>query len=321
MIFSTKNLVKSITDIPDEWIYAFYLELTKPLSGRSMYLKSPFSETDNRPSFALYCKDGKYKFKDFSHGAQGTAVDLVMAKFNLTYSTACAKIINDFVANPDFEVEIVEEKVKFNIECLDYEVRSWNMLDVKYWSAYQIGSDLLYEYNVRPLRSLSVMMYGETYIYRGDYMYGYFNNKGDLCKVYRPKESVLKFIRLQEYIQGSDQIYSDRKLVLIQSSLKDIMALRSLNLRISAVAPEGESAMLDKAFIEGLQSNGHLLATLFDGDKAGVKGMLKYKETYGLPYVYIPNPDENTKDIADIRKNYSKQRALQLIVPKINSLL
>ena len=325
-MFSTKNIVSSVEKIPDEWIFSFYLKLSNPLTGRTVYLKSPFSSTDTRPSFCLYHRDGRYRFKDFSADLQGTAIDYVIAagkvnNKNYGYRDAVKQILFDYASNPDFTVSIVEKKEEFNIVCEDYEARQWTSDDVAYWSSYKINSTILDRYNVKSLEYVVVQMYGDRYIYRSRLMYGFFNSLGDLCKVYRPEELSMRFIRLQDYILGSDQVNPNIKPVLVQSSLKDIMAMQSIGVVANGVAPEGESTILPKEYLDTLRSKGHIILTLFDPDTTGIKGMLKYKEVYGVPYVYIPKPDSNTKDIADIRKNYSLWQSRRLIIPQINKKL
>lgn len=319
-MYSTKNIVTRIDEVPEEWVFSFYLRLNKPMDGRSIYLKSPFSKTDTRPSFALYYKNGKYKFNDFSEGVSGSAVDLVMKLHKLSYVDAVKKILQDYEENPSFVIPEVKEKKEWNIRLEDVETRKWNSLDAEHWLSYKIGSNILESFNVKPIEYLAIYIYNELYEFSGDYTYGYFDRDGNLCKVYRPKEKIMRFIRIMDYLQGSDQVNKSYPLILIQSSLKDIMAMQSLGLKVNGIAPEGESTLLDASDVNHYVNEGFKLATLFDGDIAGIKGMLKYKETYGIPYVYVPKKSDKDKDIAEIRKNFSKRRALEIIVPRINKI-
>jgi hypothetical protein len=77
-----------IKEVPTEWIFEFYLNLEK-LHGQEVKIHSIF-RNERTPSMCIFLceKSNEYKYKDFSSGEYGSAVDLVKHLFNLTYEGA-----------------------------------------------------------------------------------------------------------------------------------------------------------------------------------------------------------------------------------------
>jgi hypothetical protein len=52
-MISTKNLVSSIIDVPDHWIFEHYCNLSEKLVGQDVKIKSLFNPTERTPSFSI----------------------------------------------------------------------------------------------------------------------------------------------------------------------------------------------------------------------------------------------------------------------------
>ena len=95
---STINFITSILDVPREWIFEHYLNLTCRLSGQTVKLKSVFNLSEKTESMYIYFDETKnyYRFKDFSSGYGGDSSNLIMYLYNLSRKQANLKIVLDY---------------------------------------------------------------------------------------------------------------------------------------------------------------------------------------------------------------------------------
>jgi hypothetical protein len=223
-IFSTDTF-----PVPNTWVFEKFLNLSEKLAGQSVSIRSIFNKDDKTPSMMIYLhENGKYKFKDFSTGHSGDAVDLIQRIYNLPSRQEAFRKTHDFWKAGDYESYTVGELIKTEYEVSKFSVRQWNTNDVKYWTDYKIGSDALELYNIKPLSSYTFKMTrGESVTeneFSKPYCYGYFRKDGTLYKIYNPKDKRTKFIKVKNYIQGHDQLQFKGKWLLILASLKDLIA-------------------------------------------------------------------------------------------------
>lgn len=279
-------------------------------------MKSIFNAADKTPSMHVYMLPNRiYRFKDFSTGKGGDGVDLVAELIaiekQLPKAVPAADAVyaivteyNQFIASGGVR-ETRELKVYAKYKVNSFLKRQWNNLDQKYWTDYAIGSKLLESYNVSPLESYCMVKdeHGKkTEIeLRGDNLYGYFRKDGTLYKVYQPKIRKKKFIKVLDYIQGTDQLKYQTPNLVICASLKDLMCLMSMGFTtIEAVAPDSENTPIPKNIIQSYLHKYKNVCTLFDNDVAGKKSMASYNEKYGLPGVTF----DMEKDVADAVKKH-----------------
>lgn len=324
-MFKTKNLVHNVKDVPVPWVFEHFAKLKEKLQGQDVKIKSLFNTKERTPSFCIFLgKDKVYKFKDFSTGKSGDHITLVKELHGLAYNKACEMIVqsyNDFVLhnNGGYDVQEFKQASKYKIS--DFVFRSWNTQDQYYWTQFNIGSRLLDEYCVRPLEyyTLSKEEDGQISTLRisGNYLYGYFKTDGTLYKVYQPKTKDKKFLKVQDYIQGSEQL-KGHKYLIITSSLKDIMALKSLKIPVDYVAPDSENSMIRKEVMQSYLKAYQKVIILFDFDDAGIKAAEKYKEVY--PDV-IPCILPMSKDPSDSIKDHGAKKVYLTLVPLINKKL
>ena len=71
--------------IPSNKIFEKILNLKEELTGQSIKIKSIFNKNDKTPSMVIYysTEDSMYRFKDFSTGLYGDAVDIVNELYSL----------------------------------------------------------------------------------------------------------------------------------------------------------------------------------------------------------------------------------------------
>jgi hypothetical protein len=318
-MISTKILIPDIKSVPIAWVFEHYCRLDQKLTGQDIKIKSVFNPSERTPSMCIYFKPEKdrYQYKDFSTDNGGDCVDLVQKMLGIdTRLNTMHKIVrdyNEFVLhnNGGYDIQVFKQYNKYKID--RYELRQWNTLDKSYWSKYGIGSRLLEHYNVKPL-STYTMFKEEDGIYKvlnieGSNIYGYFKKDGTLVKIYQPKVQKKKFLKVKDYVQGSEQLSNSSRLVIV-SSLKDGMCLKKMYPEIDFLAPDSENTMIKKEYLDDVSKNYEKCYILFDNDEAGNRATLKYINQFSyLEPLYL----QLSKDISDSVMDHS--------YPEVKSIL
>lgn len=327
-MLNTKNIITSISDVPVEWVYEYYLKLNVKLVGQSHQVLSPFNSNDKRPSFGLYLnKDNIYKFKDFSTGKQGDNVALVEAMFNLSSrGEAAHKIISDYInwlKNNENDFDTREKVVITSYKVTEFTKRGWTKPDEKFWTKYNIGSKILKHYNVEAIDSYKMQRHvgdepQEIEIKSRPHTYGYFRADGTLYKIYQPYIKEMKFVKVRDYVQGTDQLTMQKKYLVICSSLKDIMAFHSLGYKdAECVAPDSENTLLADHVMNAYKLKYQSVVVLFDNDEAGIKAAKKYEEKYDIKSVQL----NMSKDLSDAIRDHGVLEVLKALTPNLKQAL
>ena len=320
-----KTIQTNIRDIPSEWIFEYYLKLPIGiLNGQDIKMPSVFNQ-EKTPSMCIYLgRDMMYRFKDFSSGHGGNAFAFVQMLFNINIGECYFLIERDYKAflegNQHHVNTILIAQDRYKVT--NHVERQWNVYDKEFWTSFMIGSDLLKQFNVRPLKSYTMSKVDEgstkEIVIDGYNLYGYFKNDGTLYKIYQPKIKKKKFIKVAMYIQGSEQLTYKVPYLVICSSLKDVMAFNKLGFRnAEAIAPDSESSMIPEDVIQMYLSKYKQVATLFDNDEAGIKSMLKYQEMYNIPYVLL----KMEKDLSDSIREHGVDNTRVNLYPIITKVL
>ena len=313
-MLSTKNLVHDVHDVPVIWIFENYARLPYKLNGQDVKIKSIWNQKDRTPSMCIYLDKIKiiYKFKDFSTGKQGSAIDLVKELYNEEFFSASKRIVhdyNDFVLHNNGGYNVDEFKIQSKYQVSSYSSRQWNTKDQYYWTQFNIGSRLLDLYNVRPLDEYTMCKKEENEEDKllkisSSYIYGYFRENGELYKIYQPKVKEKKFIKVCNYLQGQDQL-SDKPHLMIVSSLKDLMSIKSLKIPgYDYVAPDSENSMIPKAQMLDFTTRYTNIHMILDNDDAGQKAMIKYTDQYDIAAFKL----KLSKDIADSVRDFGPKQ-------------
>lgn len=317
----TRTFKANTFPIPSGKIFEKLFNLEESLEGQSVSVKSVFNDQDNDPSMIIFYKEDEdmYRFKDFSSGNYGDACDVVVHMYNLkTRNDGFYKILELFendetvVNKGGFKPSVITKEIT------DYTLRKWLLLDEHYWAEFGIGGPFLLKYNIKPLKdyTLTITKNGkkEDMVFTHVYCYGYFNKKGELCKIYNPTNTKAKFIKVKDMIQGEDQLKYTGKILIIGSSLKDVGAFQALKFKnIELVVPDSENTKIPKDRIDFYKTKYKFIFTMFDNDVAGMKAMKEYKELYGLPYIYF----SIEKDVAECVKQHGVESSRVLIKPLI----
>lgn len=307
-------------EIPQTWIFEHFCGLDTKLTGQDIKIKSLFNPNEKTPSFVLYFRDGKYRFKDFSSGRSGGAFDLVQQIYGINLAETFNLVKREYVKYLDgyggYDQFKLEAPVKHILT--DYKVRKWNSYDAKYWTAYNISSYILEEYNVKPLDYFVFEKEdkSERYVTQKERTYGYFKNDGTLYKIYTPYREK-KFLKICDQIQGLEQVKFNNPTLIICSSLKDVMSFRSLTGKIDLIAPDSENSRIRPEIINYFKQTYNTVLTLFDNDTAGLKSMHSYKESFDIDFVHL----EMSKDLSDSVKDFGPDAVKQMLFPLIKKQL
>jgi hypothetical protein len=322
-----RKYVFFVEDVPSQWIFEHYLGLKERLTGQSVKMNSVF-KSEKTPSMCLYVNDkGEYMFKDFSSSKGGNGVALVSELFSIAYKDAAMKIKSDYehyINDEEIPIELINTEISphSRYKLSSHNKRAWNKADALFWTQFGIGSDILNEYNVVPLDSYTLSRtdkHGaiETIQIKKQGIYGYFTKDGELYKIYQPGQKSKKFIKIKDYIQGTDQL-KHKKYLMICSSLKDAMAFVSLGFsNIDVIAPDSENIMIPKDTIEELKSKYVKVFTIMDDDSAGLKSMIRYQDEYGIPYLHL----QMSKDLSDSVKDYGRKSVKVVLYNMLKDLV
>jgi 5S rRNA maturation endonuclease (ribonuclease M5) len=321
-MISTRNIISDLDEVPKEWVFEYYLNLREKLTGQNIKMLSAFNVKDKVPSMFIYQDNGKYKFKDFSSGFQGDHIELVKHLFQYdTRIKSISRILSDYQEYLKHNAPVERGPIQFydKFKVVDFEMRHWNTLDQKYWTQFKIGSSILSQYNVVPLEFFTMSKTEPdgsitSYKFSRPYVYGYFRNDGELYKIYMPKIPEKKFIKIQNYTQGMDQLKYDSKYLLIVSSLKDLMSFRRLGIgNIECIAPDSENTMIGESTIKSLSKRYNSIIVLFDNDEPGLKAAKRYQDKYGINFINL----DMSKDLSDSVKDHG----IEAVRDKLLSLL
>jgi hypothetical protein len=323
-MISTRFLISDISEVPSVWAFEYYCNLSEKLVGQQLKMTSMFNPTERTPSFVLYCNEGSYLFNDFSTGRKGNFVKLVSDLYGLEYFEAILKIIQDyntFLLQNNGDYSVGEFKKHSKYEVTEYVVRTWNNLDAKFWTDFCIDSDTLNHFNVVPLEKYVMEKRddGETdgLVISGQYIYGYLREDKTLYKIYQPKVKEHKFLKIKNYVQGTDQLEFNKPNLVICSSLKDAMCLKKFGYNVELVAPDSENTAIRREVIDIYKIKYKSICTLFDNDEAGIKAMQKYKDNFSIPYVHL----KLEKDLSDSVKTYGVEGVRKFLHPLLKEAL
>lgn len=326
IMLSTRKLLTDVREVPDTWIFEYFARLDTRLDGTEVKIRSLFNANDRNPSMYIFWSQrlSKYWFHDFSTGKTGDAIKFVQELFNCSFTVACNIILTKYFTftGNDLYTTIPRSTSNTKFRVSAYEVRKWNTDDANYWTSFHIGSRLLETYGVRALKGYVMQNEaGERFEVAGGYLYGYFSKAGMLYKIYRPKRINSKFIKVGNYLQGIEQLTNRRCLVLV-SSLKDGLSLCSLQLDLDFVATDSENSLLDPTMVKELNTRYQMrMFTLLDNDEAGIKAMKEYRKRYNLSPILL----SLEKDISDsVKKHgplYVRDRLVPMIDRKLNECL
>lgn len=307
---SKENLLSRIDSYS---IFKYYCPNFKKINKP---FKSPFHEDKHPSAFVIYY-EGDFLFKDFG-GDSLRAIDFVMKMYNLSFRDALEKINYDFglglsgkegtnVEIPELDDTIVYEKTTSIIKI---KRRDWNEKDLSYWGSFGIGYKTLNKFNVVPISYFSI----NEYMYKAEelaYSYEYYWEDSIFRrKIYQPLSKNKWYSNGGNVVQGEGVLPKFGELLIITSSLKDVMTLYELG--YIAIAPTSESTFVPDTYFEKQHKRFKKIILFMDSDTTGIKRSLELNRKWGLDYILIPK-EYNKKDISDYSKTFGKEMTKLLL--------
>lgn len=330
-MINTKKIVASISDVPSYWVFQYYLNLSEKLTGQDVKIKSIFNPSERTPSMCLYVdtvsniygqKVKQYVYKDFSTGNYGNKIHLVMHLFDVKFPYAVDRIINDynlFIKTQSVEDITLTPQARWKVDYISK--RKWTANDAKFWLPFNIGTKLLKSFNVYPIDYYNLVLEQDNSSKKskvtGPNIYGYFDKAGDVYKIYKPYSKKHKFFKVKNYIQGIDQLKYNQPHLVICSSLKDAMTLKSIGYNLDVLAPESENTVIKPYIMRNLMHKYKHVITLFDNDKAGMDAVAKYNKLYNISGCVSPL----CKDISDAMKEHGVKNLHKELKPLLKKTI
>jgi len=305
-------------------------ELFKKYCNNFEYINVSFKSElreDKTPSCRIADLGSGLRYKDFGSAIPATDVwGYVMLKFGLNFPEALEKIATDLYITSTTGI-IIEPVLQKSYprpprKHLLIKRRDWLLSDKEFWyNRYNITKELLNSYCVKPIDYY--WFNGTVFrVLKHAYSYDYYWNEGVfLRKIYQPYSHKNKWISNVDttIVQGIDNIPKLAPLLVISSSLKDVMCLKLLD--YNAVAPNNERSWLPAMVWKKFKKRYKKIVILFDNDETGLESASNFSKQYSIDYKYIPlSFTRQNKNISDFIYNHSLKEAKLLMNSLFNQL-
>lgn len=327
--FEDKNKYNAddvINRLDQKSVYEYFLgESISPLHKNTC----PF-HNDKSPSLGFRLDhNGILRHKCFGCGVSGNMFDFVMRQqgANADFHTVIRQIVDTFeskhtLVKPSPSNKNIFQSSGERTKIISY-YKNFTLEDLKYWNSFGISYPTLRIFNVRACsKSFIITMSGnnplELNYSNSNPLYSYDFGNG-IYKLYRPLTPDKKYKFLSNTnssdIQGISQLPKNGELLVITSSLKDVMVLYELG--ISAIAPQSENTFIPADIISDLKLRFKKILIFYDSDKAGYDCAERLAKDTDLDCIFIPDL-YNIKDISDFCKIYGIERTRELILKLVN---
>lgn len=282
---------------------------------------------DSTPSMGFVTLGDNIIYNCFGCGAKGNIFNFVQRLYNCNYGKAHNIIQTDFklsknygnsssvintMVNNHSRIERVENKTQ-----IIPTFRNWNKIDFDYWNRYEIPLELLDKYNIRPCSRVYVVTKTGEYILFAEHTKDnpiYCYQIDDSYKIYRPLNPTKTGKWMQNctsfHIQGMSQLPDKGELLIITSSMKDVLVLNLMG--YNAIAPHGEGVPIPDSIMNYLWACFDNIILFYDNDEAGIEYSKKYSEELGVGSIHIPIEIQD-KDISDYVNTTSLEEGSKLM--------
>jgi len=289
----------------------------------------PDLEAPNKPFCSELRKDSSptcrvsllmkgYRYKDFGDGATYDCIGYIRHKYNLTYFEALQVISNDFklgIGNGNtnkIAIPVVDSLLGREPSAIrETEIKivlkeRVTTRSIAYWLQYNITPCMLKQYKVS---AISAYYVNGTLINIPKaeiaFAYSFGNYK---YKILCPDKSDFKWTNnAGGIVQGLSQLPADGDLLYITSSLKDVMALRSVGKL--AIAPQSENTLIAGSLIRKLKEKFKKVVLYYNNDEPGINAAEEHSIIYNIPviYHYKHRPKDPSDYIKELGVNKYKQ--------------
>lgn len=307
-----------LSQISEKEIFDRYLG--KPYKYSEMLI-SNLRDDDSTESLNIYVKDGHLRYKDFGH-SQGNCFEYVKNLYQCSYKESLEIIAKDFGLIKGKSIEkpkiiSLQPQEKF-IKVITPVKRGWKSLDKEYWyNKYYVTLDRLVNKNIFPANYVYLKNRPDNmfiWAQHSDNNPIYVYEVNGLYKCYKPlcedKKSKWISTLTSDDIQGMNQLSERGELLIITSSMKDVLVLNVLG--YEAIALGGEGNFLNPKIADYLWACFDNIVIFYDNDRAGIEGATKLAESIGAGMTYIPT-EYKEKDISDFIAKFRIEETKNLI--------
>jgi hypothetical protein len=309
--------------ISEQSIYEYYLN-DRIKTGT--LLKCCFHK-DHSPSLGFYkSSGGEMIFKCFGCGAQGNVfkfvsdlhngidfgktLNLIQRTFNLSKNGHNSPIVCPTISSSTFNEDETDKKT-----LILPTHRNFNKIDYDFWNQFYIPLPLLLTYDVRACERVYIVKKSGEYVLFAEHtkfnpIYSYQINEN--YKIYRPySDKKGKWASNTDVfdVQGLKQLPAKGELLIITSSLKDVMVLNVMG--YNAIALGGEGMRLPEKILDYLWACFDNIVVFYDNDAPGLKYGEALANEIGAGNIYIPV--EEPKDISDYVKKHNFEKGIDLM--------
>lgn len=294
------------------------------VGDRCKNVHNPFYN-DNNPSLSIYCKKGRWYYKDY-----GSPEDFSGDVFHFASHFYGLDIKADFVeilSRMASDLGIIDgQPISSNSQSISqssspiskytgefkFQVRGFDSNDENFWRKYNITSNILEYFNVIPISSQSrktIEGNWSTFNYHHQLAYAY--QFDGFVKIYCPEQKQKFFYLGQkqgDYIFGQQQldlVIEQRKqldYLIITGGEKDAMTLYAMGFEC-VISFNNETSNLPKDFIDKYSKKipHKNIIVLYDNDDHGIKASEKICTDHGFTNYFLPEEAFNfeAKDISD----------------------
>ena len=276
---------------------------------------------DRSPTCSIVPWKGKVIYKDFGSGDSHDCFSYIQAKYGLTFSEAMRVIDTDFglglqsgtVIKSQIAITYgTQDVIERRPTKIEKKARQWNVEDKNFWSQFHIPKHLLTKFGVQPI----------DYFWINEARYrchslSYVYNINGRYKIYRPFETEGKWYSntSKDDIQGWRQLKDNGDIVILASSLKDVMCLNVLG--YEAIALQSEMQMPSTELIKQLSERFTVVAVLYDNDfekdaNPGQTMANKICAEFNLINIILP-AHYKSKDISDLMRDHGVEVAEKIV--------
>lgn len=317
---SSKEILERVSE---KEIYEYYLN--HQIEEGKLY-KCPFHE-DNSPSLGFKLMPSTVLIhRCFGCGERGNAIGFVSKLFNRSYNDTLRLISRDLnltevVGDPVRSPQVIKKQstgfTESNTQIFPV-FQSFQKIDFYYWKDYYIPLTLLREYDIEACKQVFIKTRENKLVLFAEYSKTnpiYCYKIDNACKIYRPLNptKVGKWLSTTktEDIQGMKQLPNQGKLLIITSSMKDLLVLKILG--YDAIALGGEGNRIPAKILDYLKACFEDIIIFYDNDIPGIKYAERLSSDIDSDYMYIPEEYKSTKDISDFIKSYGEEQTRSLI--------
>lgn len=323
MIFNKEKILEKISEkeIFDHFLKPFH-EGTALKPGQN--ISNPLlPEKQKTPSFNIYERNGKWKFKDFSTGDNGDCWNLVMRLKKIDFKDTLKLISNEFMINEKSKTVILDRKKNGIKKPLLFN-RSFNTQEKEFWKKYGINEDTLKTFQVNALTNyIAYNKDGDEYEVKNQndtLMFSY--NYGNCYKIYKPIDKTNRFIYLgerdQNFFFGINQLPENGNNVFITGGEKDVMTLHAHG--YSAICMNSETATIPENLMINLKARFEQVIVLYDNDETGLKQSRKIAQQHGIVQLVLPEIPNNGKDISDFYLYGGTKADFEVLIENIHEV-